>query len=267
MAEDSASKQDVAQIATAATAAIAVVTSLAVAGILARAERNHAYYLFGGVLSILVGSLLWFIAALLPTTWRAPLWLVQWRVARVTPAGTIGERQSPTRIPIGLIRVVASLFFFGGLIAAVWGVLETQKDAQRPTVSASFDATKNVLTAKVSADGLSTDQRMALRVDPLKQEGESSHLNLAEPTAIPLYFALLGPDADGKVKYEFSVYVPKEQNVVGVEAWTADTKPPCLDVKPKEQSKEAGCIIIRLKENRTDTPPPTTTTGQQATPG
>jgi hypothetical protein len=264
MPENGASKQDVAQIATAATAAIAVVASLAVTGVLARAEQNHPFYLFGGVLAILLGAFLWLVAALVPATFKISVPPVQFFFRRLPRNWKVARPPAERRVsPAPILRVVASLLFLGGLIAAIWGVLETQRDAQRPTVSVSFDATKNVLKATVSADGLRTDQRMALRVDVLKQAGTTHNLKVAKPEALPLYFALLGPDADGKLKYDFSVYVPPKKNIVGVEAWTADQKPPCLDrVKPVRQSKEAGCVIVQLKHLREANPPQTTTGGQ-----
>ena len=225
---------DIAQIATAASAAIAVLVSLAVTGVLARAQRNHGYLLFSGLGLILLGSLGWFVATILPEN------LPMWR-----------QRRNTARFAFWL-RVVAGLLFLVGLICAILAVVRTERDAQRPAVAASFDAAKSVLTAKVSADGLGTNQRMAVGVEGLKQRGNTPTVDAAEPNK-PLFFALLGPDADGKVKYEFSVYVPPRFRIVGVEAWTADTKPACFDRPQGHQAQEAGCAVLRLKERQAST--------------
>ena len=97
--------------------------------------------------------------------------------------------------------------FLVGLILAINAVIQTQADAQRPAVAASFDATKSVLKATVTAECLSTNKRMSVAVEGLKQRGDTAIIDAVEPNE-PLYFALLGPDADGEVNNAFSVYVP-----------------------------------------------------------
>jgi hypothetical protein len=219
---------DIAQIATAASAAVAVLASLAVTGVLARAQRNHGYLLFSGLGLVVLGALAWFLATILPENL------------------TVTRRSHQTGPFVLGLRAIAGLLFLGGLIIAILAVRQTEQDAQRPAVAASFDAASGVLKAKISAEGLGTDQRMSVRVDGLKQNGETAKLELVEPHA-PLYFALFGPDADGKVKYEFSVYVPPRFMIVGVVAWTAKSQPACFD-RPGRQAKEAGCTVVRLKE-------------------
>jgi hypothetical protein len=209
-----------------------VLAALAVTGVLARAQRNHGYVLFSGLGLVLLGSLAWFFATIIPATLN-----LRWRPHLV--------KTDNLKL---FIRGLAGVLFILGLVGAIWAVKETEGDAQRPAVSASFDTAKSVLKAKVTADGLGTDQRMSVRVEGLKQIGKTSGLDFSEPHK-PLYFALLGPDADGKVSYEFSVFVPFRFTIVGVTAWTAKHRPPCFD-RPRRQSKEAGCLAVRLMKRK-----------------
>jgi hypothetical protein len=115
------------------------------------------------------------------------------------------------------------------------------------------------LRANVSADGLGTNDLMRIQVDGLKDDPhESGGLAFADEKH-PLYFALLGPDADGKVNYPVDVYIPPKFAIVGVRAWTATNSPaptcrereeakdPGAKQKNGKQSKEAGCVALRLK--------------------
>jgi hypothetical protein len=278
---------DLAQLIVPLTAVVAVLASLAAAGVIAAAERNHGDHLLWG-LGLVVGSAaFWLLALLVPTTVETkPPPKVElltgetpfggFTITRETVVETPPE-ESPPEPPadwweyykrkfgsywttaakwiaiVGrpLLRFVAIGLLVAGIVYATKAIVDTQRDSQRPAVSASFDPEKGVLSSNVAAEGLSTDQRMTIRVDGLRQlDPNADRVEPVDPHS-PLYFALLGPDGSGKVKYAFKVYVPPKYDIVSLEAWTASSRPGCFDIRSRRQSEEAGCVITRLKPDRT----------------
>jgi hypothetical protein len=216
---------DLGQLAAAVTAVVGIFVSLAATGVLGQAERNHGTLLLIGIGFVLLGVLFWAVAAVRPGRWNA--WL----------------------------HIPGALSFLAGLGIGIGALIATQQDSERPAVSASFDQSNRLLTATVTADGLSSEDRVAVRIEGLKQKGKTTRLEPVSTT--PLYFSLLGPGADGKVKHTAIALVPKTYTYVGAKAWTANTEPACfLDAQlPKggSQSHEAGCFVLKVQ-------PPTKTT-------
>jgi hypothetical protein len=265
---------DLGQVIAPLTAVVAVLVSLAAAGVISNAQRNHGDDLLLGFGLIIGAAALWLVALVLPAPEETPPSPPQDEIVEgQTPYGnfTLTHRTVPPPAPptpTGLKKIWADvkpyLWGFGrflrvflrilavvplviGIVIATNAIIDTQSDSQRPAVSATFDSGKGVLDANVSAEGLKTDQRMSIRVDALRQSKTIAANVEAIDINKPLYLALLGPDGSGKVTYKFSVYVPPSYNIVGLEAWTAQDRPKCFDVASRNQSAEAGCAIIRLK--------------------
>jgi hypothetical protein len=211
---------DVASAAAAVSAVIGVITSLAVTGVLAQAQRNHGE---------------WLLIALGVVVFAATCWAV----AALNPRAKAGRRRG--------LKLVALLAFGGGLIAAIGALVWTQKDSERPTVSATFNDKSRVLTGTATAIGVSTDDRLAVLVAGLN-EGKPPDYDLqADPRS--LYYAVVGPNASGNATHKLSVYVPNRYKLVGVKAWTGKNSTPCrTDETNTEipQRQQSGCLVIRL---------------------
>jgi hypothetical protein len=268
-AEKGSAAADLAQIIAPLTAVVAILVSLAATGAISNAQRNHGHDLLWGIGLILVSAALWIVALLLPAAKekeKSPPPSPPQVVEGQTPFGSIAltwrtEILPPETPPASprwwqrllswsmvrrVLQVVAVVLLLYGIVRATQAMIKTQGDSQRPAVEASFDANKGNLTVTVTAEGLKTEQRMSVVVDPLQQRTNPVGLDPVDITK-PLYFALLGPDGSGKVTYEFRVYVPQTVNIVAVEAWAAAERPKCLYRASLKQSEEAGCAIVRLK--------------------
>jgi len=266
---------DLAQVIAPLTAVVALLVSLAAAGVISNAQRNHGDDLLLGFGLIIGAAALWLVALVLPAPEETPPSPPQDEIVEgLTPYGNFALRHRtvpppapPT--PTGVKKVWADvkpyLWGFGrflrvflrllavvplviGIVIATNAMIDTHADAGRPAVVATFDAAKGILSANVSAEGLKIEDRMTIRADGLRQsKTKPAEVETVDPNKA-LYFALLGPDDSGKVTYKFSVYVPPTLNIVGVEAFTAKHEPKCFDVEsPPKQSAESGCAIIRLK--------------------
>jgi hypothetical protein len=153
------------------------------------------------------------------------------------------------------LHYLGALSFFVGLLLSVITLVVTQRDTQRPAVSGTFDRATGLLQATVTADGLSRQDRLVVRIEVLKRVKGRTALR---PLSPPLYFGLLGPNADGKIKYTAIAYVPGGARFVGVKAWTATTEPACFlaaaittTTRRRPQSQEAGCFVLRLPQAST----------------
>jgi hypothetical protein len=274
--ENGSTAADFAQIIAPLTAVVAVLASLAAAGVISNAQRNHGHDLLWGIELIAVSAALWILALVLPapkekektpppspppaqfvegqTPWGnvALTWRTQNPPETSAASPTFRQRLkswlwTAGRVLRVVLRVAAIALLVLGIVRATQAIIKTQGDSQRPAVEATFNADKGVLAANVTAEGLRTEQRMSVRVDGLQQSTTNPTSVQAVDINQPFYLALLGPDDSGKVAYKFSVYVPPAFNIVGVEAWTAEKRPGCFDVASRIQSQEAGCVIIRLK--------------------
>jgi hypothetical protein len=277
-ADSSTTAADLAQIIAPLAAVIAVLASLAVAGVISNAQRDHGDELLWAFGLIVLSATLWLLALVLPAPKKeeptpassppptrilegqTPFGGVALELRTESPAAVAPPATESTwwqriedalwvagRIVRVVFRILAVVLLAAGIVLATHAMIKTQGDAQRPAVVATFDASKGVLTANVTAEGLRTEQRMSVRVDGLQQSPTTASSVQAVDINKPLYLALLGPDGSGKVAYKFTVYVPPDFNIVGVEAWTAKTRPGCFDVAALKQSEEAGCAIVRLK--------------------
>jgi hypothetical protein len=263
---------ELAQIAAAATAVIGVIASLAVTGVLGAAQRNHGIWLIAAFSCVLAGALIWLLAALLPSAKggeqtkksderpkdREPGKVKAWLIKRWRSLKSFGIQNG--------LRALGGLFFAVGVGLAVTGLVITQQDAERPAVSAVFDAKTSVLTAKVTAEGLSAEQRMLVLVKGLTEVETAETQFSLQGDPRQLYFAALGPNSDGKIAHEVSVFIPKIFDLVSVKAWTGPVETACLFTEEVQQHElpqhlRHGCLVLRLPEETTatTTTPPTTT--------
>jgi Ca2+/Na+ antiporter len=205
---------DLGKMAGAISAAIAVVASLAVTGVLARAQRNHGEHVLLGLSLIVLAALIVFLVAL-PHRW------------------------------VSLFYAAAAAVFAAGLGVAIFAVRETQKDSQRPAVEAEFDPATHILKSTVTADGLSTNVLMRVRVDDLAYNPATRAYAIV---GLPLFYAGLGPDQDGQIRYTAQAVVPADGEAVGVTVWAeSGKKPACTEQPGVLESEQAGCLVMRLK--------------------
>ena len=119
---------DVTQLLAGTTAVVGVLASLAVTGVLGQAQRNHPGLIYTCLGFVLAAALLWSWASIVPG--RRHPWLYLGGVA----------------------------FFAVGLTFGVIALVTTQKDSERPSVSATFDKNNGLVTATITADGLSQNK-------------------------------------------------------------------------------------------------------------
>jgi hypothetical protein len=77
-----------------------------------------------------------------------------------------------------------------------------------------------------------------------------------------LYFALIGPGSNGKLRHSLSVYVPAKYKFVGVKAWSGKTDRGCVRFQETVSNLQSqvlptgddSCLVLRLVR-RTRQPP------------
>lgn len=265
----------IAQAAAAVTTVIGVLTSLAVTGILAQAQRNHGVWLLAAFASVVAGAMLWLVVASLPLPAVAPpagrwlpalrrslqafsarqrwvpAWarsLLEWPWHRVrwlpwTIVWVLRRWRWLLKKPV--LQTLAVLATATGLMLAIFGMLLTQKDAERPTVSATFDRSTRLLTATAAAHGLSSDERLVVLVTGLVQKPKE----IFREDTPSLYYAVIGPDSSGEVNHNAEVTVPATYKFVAVKAWTGARETKCETIPPRTgvpQRVLAGCLFLRL---------------------
>lgn len=269
-------KSAIVQVVAAVSAVLAVVTGLAVTGVLAEAQRNNGAWLLGAFAGVLLGATLWLLGVSAgagasksgPASNSALEWWPVW--------AWLGRLwhwfYRPDLLqPLGLVAVAIALGF------AIYALIRTQSDFERPDVAASFSQANNVLTADVTDHGLNSEDRLAIRISAVAMKPKENF-----PTeGSPLYLAEIGPDASGDLDQKIDVRVPKRViywvgrpgskrttkrtlsvRMVVVKAWTADEEQPCTQREKNaaaapttpahkrlvlRRAREAGCLILRVR--------------------
>ena len=168
----------VARAGVAVTALVAVAGGLAVTGVLAGAQRNHAGSIYVAVVAVLLASLVWAVWLLLPKTHA------HWAVSL-------------------LPRILAAVMFAAGVLAIVAGVVQTQRDRQDPAIRVTLDPQTLTLEGDVTVGGLAVHDRLLVQVDglQLRQTDFKKTSPDYKASVTPLYRASLRPDADGKAGF------------------------------------------------------------------
>jgi hypothetical protein len=227
---------DLTAIGAAATTLIAVISGLAVTGVLQRAQRNEGEWLAVAFVFVLVAAALWVLVAIAkPSQWRSAE--ARWR--KLERYGFWSEV---------VLRGLAVIAFVLGLAFAIYAVIETQQLTQRPTIEARFTQGGGV-EGTVRASGLTAESRIVIYVDGLRRD--ANRAGAFEPPDT-IYPAFLGPDADGEIKAPVNVVVPASHyDAVGLRAWTTEQPPPCefTEIDPKTTGGTrlgAACVILPL---------------------
>lgn len=256
MADDNRTAANIAQVVAPVTAVVAVFTSLAVTGVLGQAQRDEGSWLIAAFACIVGGAVAWLVALLIPAPADAP----QARMSRFGKwIREPGERFPKLanalwwlRVRGGTILQMLGVAAVGaGIVLGVVGLVKTQQGFQRPAVSASFSKDSSILTAKVTDQGLATGRRLAVLVQGLQEKRQKEKLRLVADPKL-LYFAVIGPDENGKINHSVSVHVPKSYGLVGVKAWSGETDPGCTIFDEGvvrsgvRTGEEAGCLALRL---------------------
>jgi hypothetical protein len=244
---------NVTQVAVAASAFVGIIASLALTGILGQGQRDHGVLLLIAFAFVLFAATLLVVAALLPRERRS---------TPPTPPEGGGVRTFFRRLSLRVwLEIVGVLLFGTGVLVGIIALIDTQQDAVRPAISASFDPSTSLITAKVTAEGLSASDRVVIRVDGLSERRKKGRL-VYKAQLHALYLAALGPDADGNVSQEVSVDVPVNDQLVGVKAWTGEEDPSCYvsDSFKSEnsaipQAKQDACLMLRLPAPPASTSP------------
>jgi hypothetical protein len=237
--DDGVNWSEVTGIAAAAGAIVTTIGGLAVAGALQRMQRDHGYFL---------------IVSLSLAVFAAMLWLA---FAIVKPA--LGETTHwGTANIVG--RLVAALLFVGGIIVGILGMVQTQGDRPRPTVSATFDPETLKLDATATAHNLGINGRLVTLIVGLKDKPDGTFDKQNR------YVAISGPDQDGTISQHIVYTLPNGYSRVGISASTGDTDRCDYTLSPTEpaaasspdtkiktpiesviaQRDEPACVVIVL---------------------
>ena len=213
---------NVTKAAAAAATLIGVLGSLGAAGVIERMAVNHGRLAFLSLLFVVLAAIGWALAAALPNKGRMEL----------------------------TAQLLGTFLFAVGLLIGVWGVLQTSRDVRQPAVSASLKSGSTQLEARVQANGIPHDDRLAVVVDGLVDRG-----GFYKPIR-RLYTSTLGPTPQGTVEQVIELGVPAGSfEAIGVRAWTNQTHTPCLPegsgprigiAKYPPANRQPGCVVIRL---------------------
>lgn len=242
------------EIAGAVSAVIAVIGGLAVAGLFGKAQRNHGDTLLVAFSLILLAAWLWLVAANFRTGDKERKGRLSYPVLKSSGGSSARTWTTHTvrwRWKV-FFRVLALCAFAAGLGVAIASVISTQKDSERPSVSALYDPATRMLKATATAQGLSSDGHVAIIVSGEREDRQADGTYTLTPDPKGLFFAVVGPNSTGDVNYNLSVHVPGNYHVVGITASTGfDTKRCVTTEKGKNQKilpqhLQAGCVMLRL---------------------
>lgn len=232
--------------ATGAVAAVAA--SLAGTDLIARAQRDHGLVLISAYALVLFAAALWIVAVVVsadrlktPERARSLIRLFFW----------VGRNAA----------AVAVLLFFLGIASATAAFTLTQQDNVRPTVQATYDSASSVLSITAKVEGLSNQRGMIVKASGFVETRVQEWIprlklsRLVNKIVPPpgernvIFFALLGPDADGNVEYKATAIVPKNLfDWIQVTASTsAATECNWRESTKIRQPDRAGCAAIRIR--------------------
>jgi hypothetical protein len=132
----------------------------------------------------------------------------------------------------------------------MWAIRLTQANSERPSVSSTWDSARAVATVTATAHGLRSDSRVVIVVSGFKGTPDNPKPQKNPPT---LYFAVIGPDADGDVNNTAEIPVPGKYTLVGIKAWTGKRPNSCrteelVDATEIPQHDRVGCFLLQVRE-------------------
>lgn len=163
---------------------------------------------------------------------------VIWVAASNLTAPKAGKDRSG--LDIGL-RIAALVFAAVGFILALAVAVATANNEPRPQISPTLNEDGTKMTTHVTTSGLPTNQRLAFRVDLLRDGQMVGHL----------YQAYVGPNTDGDVDQTITTPLPPSgYTEIQIKAYTGTTSPSCDDFSEVRESSTygsgTGCVILTL---------------------
>ena len=214
-------KAGIAGVAILVAPLITAVSGLALTGTIGRVQRDAPDLLSIAIGFVIVAGTLWVVAS----TFTAP---------------KAGENHSKRDLAL---RWVALGFAALGFLFAILAAISTANNEPRPRITPTLSDDRSELTLEIETSSLSTERRLAVRVDLLDEHGPVGQV----------YEAYVGPDEDGNVDYTVTLPLPASGYTrIGAMAYTEEE--PICDrfVRAVDDSKPGtGCVIISLPN-----PPP-----------
>jgi len=194
-----------------------------------------------------------------------PGWLFA-AVALVLAAGTLvtiasflageGESAHGKRWSRGMYFVAIGCTVAGFAIA-LFLVFDNANAESRPTIVASLNEDQSRLTAHVTASNLTTGDRLALKIDLATLDKEKKRtiddLHPFDPKGSEaLERAYIGPDSDGNVDREVSLWIPPGGRFthLTIKAFTAERNRSCTEPKEAEPDPGTACVFLALDPRR-----------------
>jgi hypothetical protein len=213
-----------------AAAFAALLSSLAVTGVLGQMERNHGVLFAASCSCVFLAASLWVAVAIFPSSAAPKPGATKWGddIRR-----WFHDHGAESAQLLGLAALAA------GLILGVVALIQTQNDPDQPSITVT-ELSATSMTARVNATGLSTRDTMQVRVDGL----------IGAPGAVPtegerklLFWASLGGDIDGKIDLPVHVAIPAGDKITAVAVVASiDGAATCS----RTAGKSPGCVIALL---------------------
>ena len=221
------------ELAAAATAVIGVFAGLAVTGVIGQTQRNHGLQFVVALVLVLLGGFLWLLVRLVQEKDDADhkYWNKFVRFF---------HEWGPS---------IALFVFVVGMVVGIVAIWQTQNEAERPSVSSTYDPATRMFSLTATAHGLRTDSRLVIVVSGFTGTPDRPVPEKDPPT---LYYAVVGPNGDGDVEHTATVPVPPNDTLVGVKAWTGKEPTACTAfseeavVTETPQHDRAGCLLLQV---------------------
>lgn len=142
-----------------------------------------------------------------------------------------------------------------GFGIALFLVFDNADAESRPAITASFNEDRSRLTGRVTASNLTTGDRLALKVDlaTLKEGRTIDDLHPFDPDgSVSLERAYIGPDGDGKVDREISLWIPPggDYTHLTIKAFTDERTRSCVEPEKQDFGPGTACVFLTLDHQR-----------------
>ena len=301
--------EDVARPAAALALLTTFLAAISASGILDQAQRNHSWWLYVAAVLVLTTGVLWALSLLAKDFKATRKWIfavvavvfaviavlvpiaasssetVTWSdttrqvvgflvaVALVALLAALGVPQTKNKTPVApVLASVAVATLAAGLLSGMVAIVQSQKDAPRPTVTASIkDGPVDVADREHQRSGHQLGQACSYDVDAITWKRNQrtgrpmsdSRGYIVTQERQRLYSVWLGPDKSGDIDHKIELVIPPTlRDEVAIHAWVVETLPEeCVSEEspegdcPQEQPPpcnrfagglEAGCLRLRL---------------------